>query len=228
MNNLVLIKYSVDSRTIDRFIRRYSRIFNIIIVDNSPDSEILYNDTNIIKGKNHFREFSGMSEALNCIDTKEISKVFFCNDTVLMNRCTWKLDHLSRKLKHVNVIHPTIFGFLDKSFEFFSDLWFLRNGCHIRTDVFALNSNGIDLFKEIMVCDFDSMFADDSEFNEVVDDFMDRHHKSKLGQRKEIATFIELYISTVFHKKGFIYDARDSGFKLRQSFDRLTHRILKK
>ena len=228
MNNLVLIKYSVDSKTVDRFVRRYSQIFNVIVVDNSPDNEFSFNHKNTIKGKNHFREFSGIYEALNSIDTQEVSKIFICNDTVLINRCTWKLDFLNQKIKNVDVRYPTIFGFLDQSFEFFSDLWFLRNGCHVRTDVFALNLNGVNLFKEIMHNDFDRMFANDSEFYEVVRDYMDRYHKLKLGQRKEIATYIELYISNVFHKKGFIYDARDSGFKLRQSFDRLTHRILKK
>lgn len=227
MNHLVLIRYSVDSKTIDRFVRRYRGIFNIVIVDNSPETDFLY-DGNVIKGENHFREFSAILKALNYIDTSETTKVFICNDTIFINRCIWKLDFLVKKLKDINVNFPTIFGFSDKSFEFMSDNWFLRNGFHIRTDVFALNLNGIDLFKEIMKNDFDEMFASDPQFIEVSCDFMTRYHKLKTGERKQIATFIELYISSEFYKNGIIYDARDFNFKLRNLFAQLVQRILKK
>ena len=74
--------------------------------------------------------------------------------------------------------------------------------------------------------DFEKMVASDHQFNEVCGDFLSRYHKLKVGTSKEIANFIELYISSVFFKRGFIYDARDSNFKLRQSFDRVIQRVL--
>ena len=226
LNYLVLIRYSVDSKTIDRFIKRHSPIFNVVIVDNSPEFDLSCDIAGTIKGENHFREFSAIQKALNSIDTTGESKVFVCNDTIFTNRCSWKLDFLVRKLKAVNVNYPTIFGFLDESFEFLSDNWFLRNGFHIRTDIFALNLNGVNMFKEIMNNDFEKMVASDAQFNEISRDYMARYQQLKSGQLKEIAIFIELYISSVFFKEGFIYDARDSNFKLRQSFHRIIQRTL--
>ena len=229
MDNLILLRYSVDSKIIDKFIRDFQGDLNVLVVNNYPDSDFssTFADINIV-GDNRLREFSGIFEALNYVKISKNNKLFICNDTILINRCSWKLNFLINKLKEVNINYPTIFGFPDRSFEFLSDHWFLRNGFHIRTDIFALNSNGTDFFKDIMKNDFDKMILRDQVFKEVSLDFMKRHQKYKIGQRKEVATYIELFISCEFYKNGFIYDARDINFKVRNSFDKIIKKIFKK
>lgn len=227
MNDLILIRYSVDSKTIDKFIRDFNKHLNIKVVNNNSDSNFSSSIANInIEGNNRFREFSAILEALKYIQTPKDGKLFICNDTILINHCSWKLSFLLDKLKEINIDYPTIFGFPDKSFEFFSEKWFLRNGFHIRTDVFALNFNGISFFKEIMNNDFENMIINDQAFNEIAKDFMERYQKLKLGQRKELATFIELFISYEFFKKGLIYDARDINFKIKNSLYKIYQKIL--
>ncbi len=228
MDNLILIRYSVDSKTIDKLIKNLRPDLNVLVVNNLPDSNFSSSLANInIVGDNRLREFSGIFEALNHINVSKKNKLFISNDTILINRCSWKLNFLIDKLKELNINYPTIFGFPDKSFEFVSNQWFLQNSHHIRTDTFALNFSGINLFKDIMENSFEKMVLNDQVFNEVVLDFMKRYQKNKFGMRKELATYIELFISYEFYNKGLIYDARDLNFRIRNNFDKILHKILR-
>lgn len=225
MCSLVVVVYSANAYAVQSFCNRFKTCFNIVVVYNGSDNEFFVSDVELVIGSNVFREFSGYVEGARRFPAEE-GLVYFCNDTLILNKQSWKLKFLLTKTQSSRVTISSMFGFLDSTFNMSGKFWFVRNKTHLRSDVFALNKNGIGVLESLMSSDLEALYSIDVVFREVCDDFIRVHHPSKSGQNKGLATYIEVSLSQTMFDSGLIVDCSTIVFKTRNHFDSFVSRII--